>query len=288
MFKWQKLGRVFNPQDVKGRDWAQEFAQAPATLVFDNFVRVYFATRPPRDANSQYVSYTGFVDLDRKNLLKIINVSEKPIMPLGEKGTFDEFGTYPTTVIRKEDYILGYYAGWTRCVSVPFNIAIGAAISRDNGVTFKKLGTGPVLSYTPDEPYMLSGPKIRKYEDLYYLYYISGKTWTLDKGKPEPVYQIRMATSKDALNWVRHNKFIIPTKLEENEPQASPDVFRYKDKYHMFFCYRYSTDYRGSRGYRIGYASSIDLINWERDDSKAGIDIGKKGAWDDESIAYRS
>ena len=54
----------------------------------------------------------------------------------------------------------------------------------------------------------------------------------------------------------------------------------------MFFCYRYGLDFRSKEnGYRIGYASSIDLINWERDDSKAGIDVSEEG-WDSEMISY--
>jgi predicted GH43/DUF377 family glycosyl hydrolase len=54
----------------------------------------------------------------------------------------------------------------------------------------------------------------------------------------------------------------------------------------MFFCYRYSSNFRGKKnGYRIGYASSSDMINWTRDDSKAGIDVSDKG-WDAEMISY--
>ena len=52
------------------------------------------------------------------------------------------------------------------------------------------------------------------------------------------------------------------------------------------FAIRFSSDYRGKKnGYRIGYASSLDLINWVRDDSKAGIDISEEG-WDSEMISY--
>ena len=74
--------------------------------------------------------------------------------------------------------------------------------------------------------------------------------------------------------------------LEEDEAQASPDVIYANGKYHMFFCYRFSTDFRGKqRGYRVGYASSIDLVNWERDDAKAGIDVSEQG-WDSEMVCY--
>ena len=42
--------------------------------------------------------------------------------------------------------------------------------------------------------------------------------------------------------------------------------------------YRYSEHYRGKEyGYRIGYARSTDLVNWERDDTRAGIDVSEDG-----------
>ena len=171
-------------------------------------------------------------------------------------------------------------------MGVPFNVAIGYAVSRDEGISFEKIGKGPVLSYSVDEPFILSGPKIRMFNNKLYLFYIAGKKWIMDNDKPEPVYRIRMAVSADGINWEKQNKDLIRTKVEEDEAQASPDVFFYEGKYHMFFCYRYSKDYRGKQnGYRIGYASSGDLINWERDDSKAGIDISNDG-WDSEMISY--
>ena len=286
MFKWKKLGKIFDPTKIENRPWLKEFAQAPATLVFDNFIRVYFSCRPPRDENGQYASYTAYVDLKRDNLFDVIDIAEKPILELGDSGTFDEFGIYPASVIRNGNEVYAYYAGWTRCESVPFNVAIGLGISKNNGKTFTKIGNGPLLSYSPDEPFVLSGPKIRKFNNKWYLWYIAGSKWIPNKGIPEPVYRIRMATSTDGINWEKYNKNLIDVKIERNEAQASPDVFFYKNKYHMYFCYRYSLDYRGKeKGYRIGYASSDDLFNWIRDDSKAGIDISDKG-WDSEMVAY--
>ena len=286
MFTWKKLGRVFDPTEIKDRAWLAAFAQAPAVLIFDDFVRVYFSCRPPADENGQYVSYSAYVDLNRKNLFEILSVSETPVLKLGELGTFDEFGTYPISVIRHKDEVRAYYAGWTRCESVPFNVAIGFGMSNDEGKTFDKLGTGPVLSYSIDEPFILSGPKIRRFNNKWYLFYIAGKKWILDNGKPEPVYTIRMATSDDGLNWAKENRDLIQYRVEVNEAQASPDVFFYRGKYHMFFCYRHSAGYRGKeKGYRIGYASSTDLLNWQRDDSKAGLDISEDG-WDNEMVSY--
>lgn len=285
MFHWKKLGKVFTPQGVGGRPWLKEFAQAPATLVFDTHVRVYFSCRPPADKNGQYVSYSAWVDLDRADLTRVLRVSEQPILSLGGLGEFDEFGTYPVSVIRDGAQIRAYYAGWTRCESVPFNVAIGMATSLD-GATFVKAGSGPVLSYTPDEPFVLSGPKIRRFDGVWYLWYIAGRKWKVVDGRAEPVYKIRMASSPDGLAWTRHNRDLIDSRVEADEAQASPDVFYANGKYHMFFCYRYSGNYRGKEfGYRIGYASSTNLHDWVRDDSKAGIDVSDSG-WDEEMISY--
>jgi sucrose-6-phosphate hydrolase SacC (GH32 family) len=289
MFRWEKLGRVFDPTKVENRAFIKEFAQAPATLIFDKFVRIYFACRPKRDEiTGQYVSYTAYVDVNRENLLDIIAYSDQPILPLGDPGTFDEFGTYPTSILRYNNELVAYFGGWTRCRSVAFTVGIGKAYSIDNGKTFQKVGKGgPIISYTPDEPFIISGPKIRRFNDKWYLFYISGKKWVFDSGKPEPVYRIRLATSDDGVNWQKVGRDLIETKIEEDEAQASPDVVFWNGKYHMFFCYRYSTNYReNNRGYRIGYAHSIDLMNWIREDEKVGIDISSGNEFDNQSIAY--
>lgn len=286
MFNWEKIGKIFDPRDYADRPWLSEFAQAPASLVFDDFVRIYFSCRPPADQNGQYVSYSAYVDLDRADLTKVLDVARTPLLPLGGRGEFDEFGTYPFSAIRSENAVLGYYAGWTRCTSVPFNVAIGMAVSDDGGCTFRKAGRGPVLPYSADEPFVMSGPKIRRFGDLLYLYYIAGKKWILSDGRPEPVYRIRMATSHDGVVWHKHNRDLVAARIEEDEAQASPDVIQGRNGYHMFFCYRASKDYRGhANGYRIGYASSNDLFDWQRDDSKAGITVSSHG-WDAEMISY--
>lgn len=286
MHSWKKLGHVFNPAHHANRAWLKEFAQAPATLLLDDRLRVYFSCRPPADECGQYRSYSAYVDFDRSDLGRVLEVSADPILALGGRGEFDEFGTYPVSVVSHDQEILAYYAGWTRCESVPFDVAIGMARSSDGGTTFRKEGRGPILSYSPDEPFILSGPKIRKFNGKFHLFYIAGRKWVLDQGKAEPVYKIRSAVSSDGVNWIKTGLDLIPSKVSDDEAQASPDVFYRNGRYHMFFCYRHATQYRGhERGYRIGYASSSDLINWTRDDDKVGIDVSKSG-WDSEMISY--
>ena len=216
----------------------------------------------------------------------MLAVAEQPILKLGGLGEFDEFGTYPVSVARDGDVVRAFYAGWTRCESVPFNVAIGEAVSVDEGRTFQRIGVGPAIGYSPDEPYVMSGPKVRRFCGAWQLFYIAGRRWKIVSGRPEPVYKIRMATSADGKDWKKAHRDLIPSVLEADEAQASPDVFEAHGRFHMFFCYRASADYRQrAGGYRIGYASSPDLVEWTRDDAKAGLDISESG-WDSEMVSY--
>lgn len=288
MFKWEKLGQLVDINQINHVDYMDEYIQAPCVLIFDDFIRVYFSCRSYPDSSGMYISRESFLDLNRKNLFEILKVSDKPVLELGGHGDFDEFGTYPMVVMPHDGVIYGYYGGWTRCEDVPFNVAIGLAISSDGGHTFEKVGKGPVLSYTPDEPFIVASPRIRRYNDLWYLFYSAGKKWlTTEDGKVEPLYKIRLAISDDGINWTRTHKELIEDKYGFEESQATAEVIFRNDKYHMFYSYRQSTDYRRNkdRSYRIGYASSTDLINWKREDSKAGIDVSQEG-WDSELVAY--
>lgn len=288
MFKWKKMGLVLDPGKLADKpEWFNEFAQAPNSLIFDNYIRVYFCCRPKPDAKGQFVSYCTYVDLNRSNLFEIVNLAKEPILKLGELGTFDEFGTYPVSVINVGDEVFAYYGGWTRCESVPFNVSLGLAKSIDGGKTFNKIGNGPVLTHSLNEPFVVTSPKIRKYGDTWYLAYTAGREWLIAEGRPEVIYKLRMAYSSDGINWTKLNRNIVADKLGEDEAQACPDIIFQNGKYHMFFCYREATNFRFAkeRTYRIGYAYSSDMLNWTRDDSRAGIDISNEG-WDSEMVAY--
>jgi len=285
MFKWKKLGRVYNPHDIKDRpEWMHEFAQCTSAIVFDDFVRVYFSCRPPRDENGQFTSNTTFLDLDRKDLTKIVRIADKPLLELGELGTFDEFGIYPTCVVKIGDSFYFYYAGWTRPTSVFADLSIGVAVSQD-GENFQRLGKGPILTKSLHEPFQISGPKVRAFGYRIIMFYLAGEKWILtEEGRSETFYKIRMAWY-DGSSYRKCGSNIINGILE-NECQAGPDVFEYGGKYHMYFSYRYGLDFRGNdRGYRIGYAHSDNLIDWTRDDDNAGIGLSDSG-WDSQDMHY--
>jgi predicted GH43/DUF377 family glycosyl hydrolase len=288
MFNWKRIGQVFNPLVDSREPWMTEFAQAPASLVFEEFLRIYFSTRPPRDQHGQYVSYSTFVDVKRSDPTQVIRVANAPILDLGRRGTFDEFGIYPVSVTRVENLIFMYYGGWTRCASTPYNVAIGLAVSSDDGVSFQRLGPGPILGFSLDEPMTVSGPKVRQFNGRFYLWYVAGERWLRDEaGRPESIFKIRMATSNDGVSWVKQGSNLVQEVLGKDECQASPDVFFFNGSYHMIFSYKHGTNFRGtSRGYRLGYARSSNLVDWDRDDSFVGLTPTGTDTWDGTSVAY--
>ena len=87
--KWKKLGLIFNPTFHKLANNCVQFAQSPQTLVFEDFVRIYFSTRSLDEHNGKYISHVAFVDM-QKNLRDVIRVSDQTVIPLGGLGCFDE------------------------------------------------------------------------------------------------------------------------------------------------------------------------------------------------------
>ncbi len=287
--KWLKKGLVFNPSNYNLPNGCKEFAQSPQTLVFDDFVRVYFSTRKKDTATGKYLSFIAFADFD-KDLKKVVNISSENVIELGELGTFDEHGIFPINILRHEDKIFAYTCGWSRRVSVSVETSTGLAQSFDNGITFKKIGAGPVLTSSLLEPFLVGDSFVKVYDGVFHMWYIFGQRWKQPTGTEPParVYKIAHATSSDGINWKKEEgKQIIEDLLNEDECQALPTITKIGSIYHMYFCFRQSTDFRANaaRGYRLGYAWSDDLKNWKRDDGNSGIEFSTSG-WDSEMMCY--
>ena len=278
--KWKKLGMLFD-----GNKYGFYYTKSPQAIVFDEYVRIYFSTC--QKDNNKLISDVAYVDYSR-DLKKVLRISNGQVIERGALGCYDEHGIFPFSPMRFEDKIYGYISGWTRRTSVSVDTGIGLALSNDGGNTFTRLGNGPVLTASLQEPFLIIDGYVKKIMTDFHIWYIYGVEWQLFNGGAEPdrVYKIGHATSKDGINWIKEGKQIIEDKLE-NEAQALPCVIEFDNRFHMFFCYRYANDFKNNhnRSYRIGYAYSDDLLNWVRDDDNAGITVSKDG-WDSEMICY--
>ncbi|MGR9396957.1 hypothetical protein ACU8OL_28770 (plasmid) [Rhizobium leguminosarum] len=286
--RWKKLGKIFDPTRHQLPAGCVEYAQSPQALVFDDFIRIYFSTRSV-DTNGKYLSHIAFVDMD-KTMDRIVRVTDRPVIELGKLGCFDEHGIFPMNVIRHEGKIYGYSCGWNRRVAVSVDTAIGLTVSDDDGLSFKRIGDGPVLSASLGEPCLVGDGFVRFINGTFHMWYIFGTGWKVYSSEtaPDRTYKIGHATSRDGINWQKEEaRQIIADRLGPDESQALPTVIDIEGRHHMFFCYRQSSDFRTnkSRGYQIGHACSDDLINWSRDDVELAIE-GTSGEWDSDMLCY--
>lgn len=275
---WRKLGLIQALEPAAGR--ATTHMQGPVAVVLDDRIRIYFAAR---DAARK--SFPGYLDVDRSDPLRVLQLRVEPVVPRGPLGTFDDDGNMPACAVEVGSALWLYYSGWNARLSVPYHNTTGIAISHDRGDSFERMFNGPILDRTPKEPFMAVTPWVSRDEDVWRMWYVSGLGWHEIAGRQEPLYAIMSATSGDGIEWHRSGEFTVPRR-HEFEAIARPTVVRRGSAYHMWYCYRDSVDFRDGVGsYRVGYARSEDGEAWRRDDRLAGIDVSASG-WDSSMICY--
>ena len=117
--KWIKKGHIFKPNG--DFYWSKSHAQIPRAIVLKDRIRIFYATRYLN--NNLPISQTSYIDVDKKDLSKVIYVHDKPSLSLGNKETFSEFGIHPTMLINDNDSILNFfYQGWQRGNKYPYKM----------------------------------------------------------------------------------------------------------------------------------------------------------------------
>ncbi|MCD4756692.1 MAG: hypothetical protein K8R39_00290 [Arcobacteraceae bacterium] len=283
---WQKKGKILSAENQF--DWMATYT-SPLTGFFvdDKIYRLYFSTRKKPDVNGNFISQIGVVDLDINNPSNIIKLYDTSLLNTGNVGTFDENGTMVAEIVEFDDKIYMYYMGWQRGSNVPYYITVGLAISDDNGLSFKKYSEGPIIGISKDVPYGVGNISIHIDNDKnWHMWYTSYTGWEEENSIYNPTYVIKYATSMNGLDW----EYPDITCIDINHVQenlATPSVLKIDNKYHMWYSVRdsFSQDGGSKGGYRIGYAQSLDKINWIRRDDEVGINQSEKG-WDSTMICY--
>jgi len=223
--------------------------------------RIYFSGR---DNNNR--SLVGFFTIDLNNPEKILEVSEKPALGVGELGCFDDNGVTPASIISLSDRKLLYYCGWKPRGTTRFGLTPGLAESKDGGLSFTRVSRAPILRQTDREPLtILTAPFVMADREQWHMWYVSGVKWL----NPDlPQYDIKYAKSLDGINWEQTGKVCIELRKDQENALGRPCVIKNNETYRMW----YSFKGRGNT-YRIGYAESGDGIEWERLDHLSGIDV---------------
>lgn len=279
--RWNKLGLIFTPDT--NYSWSQSHAQVPTVDFVSNKIwRVYYCTR---DAMNQ--SRISYFDVEAGNPSNVLYSHNSPILKLGVMGAFDDAGMMPSSIVTVAGAKYLYYTGWAVRRSVPYQNAIGLAISRDGGQTYERAGKGPVLGVSLHDPYFIGTATVIHENGHWRNWYATCTSWEIIDGNVEPRYHLKYAESQDGIEWRRDGKVAIDYKDANEGGLVRASVLMQNGRYLMWFSRRSASRYRTDRqnSYRIGYAESVDGINWKRMDEFAGIDLSDTG-WDADMIAY--
>lgn len=217
-----------------------------------------------------------------KSNLSINLMSSNPILELGKLGHFDEDGIMPVCSIVINNDIYLYYIGWNKAVSTPFRNSIGLAISKDNGNTFYKPFKGPLLDRSIHDPCFVASCCVIKEGDIYKMWYLSCDSWSDIDGVISHKYNIKYAVSEDAINWVRNGKIAIDYFWENEYAISVPRVIIENGLYKMWYSYRGNGNIKT---YRIGYAESLNGLDWVRKDTEIELDVSENN-FDSEMLCY--
>lgn len=270
---WDKIG--FIPFSKEKISWAHSSLLQPTPILIDkDTIRVFVGMRDEEGRGRP-----GFVDLDAKSPSTILRYSPKPCLELGDKGMFDEYGVVPCAIIRHEDKLFMYYAGYQLGQTVRFWAYTGIAVSEDNGETFIRISKTPPFDRTDSEPLFRVIHSILKVKDRWEIWYGAGSHFVEGTKKTLPVYNIKQMYSDSHLQFPLKGE--VALDIEDDEHRVGrPYVMEKSGKYYMFF--GYGSD---KEPYHLGFAHSKDGQDWIREDHKMEFTSDFE-AWEKDMQAY--
>lgn len=238
-----------------------------------DLLRVYFAARD-REGRSRI----GWIDVDPENPAAVRALSREPILPLGERGTFDDNGMTPSCVVANGDLKYLYYIGWNPQVTVSYRLAIGLAVRADGGRTYRRHSRGPLLDRDRDEPFFNTAPCVIRENGRWRMWYVSCTGWEEIHGRAEPTYDVKYAESSDGIAR-RRTGTVCLGRESISRAVGRPWVVRLDDRLQMWFSYRGLHDYRtdSRTSHRVGRAESVDGLTWKRTPDPPGLSRSTEG-----------
>ena len=261
--RWNKYGTnsVLN-MGVNGA-FDDAGASSPSVLYVNGLYRMWYVGY---DGNNMRVGYATSIDGVVWN-----KSGTNPVLDLGTSDSFDYIGiSSPSVWYDKIQYHMCYtgYDG--------NNMRIGYATSID-GVNWTKYGTNLVLNLGVNGAFDdvgVSSPSVLYADGLYQMWYTG-----YDGGN----LQIGYVTSTDGVVWSKSigNPVLKPGAAGtfDDIGVSSPSVL-----------YAYGLYWMGYTGYdgnnmRVGYATSIDGVVWNKSIDNPVLNLGVNGYWDDAGVS---
>src|SRR5215475_4169224 len=104
--RWTKRGLIWCPDG--SLPWARHSFLQPTPMEYgDSTIRIYGGLRDDKG-----VSRVGYIDVAADDPSRVLKVCDCPVLDIGEPGMFDENGVVPCAVVRREEGLFLYYAGY--------------------------------------------------------------------------------------------------------------------------------------------------------------------------------
>src|SRR5262249_8307860 len=268
--KWRKLGRIYAPDG--SRPWGRSHAAnpVPERVAGDRF-RIYFSTRDGENRSS-----ISWIECSLNEPAPNLSEADQPVLAPGELGMFDDSGCSIGCLLPVGEKRFLYYMGWHLTVRVPWQNALGLAVSDAPGQPFQRVSRFPIIPLDDVDPYTISYPWVLREGDNFRMWYGSNTEW--GPRREDMRHLIKYAESRDGISWERRGVVAIDFVGDGEYAICKPCVLHSSNAYEMWFC---------SRGdkYRIRYAQSPDGNVWTRHDSTVGINVSPSG-WDSDMIEY--
>ncbi len=199
---------------------------------------------------------------------------------------FDSDGIETPTVIKdlsappSHRYKLWYAGRKLKCSTV-LDHKFGYAYSPD-GIHWTKYSGNPVMTAGNSSSWyntFISNPSVIFENNIYKMWFtapdaVANSQPTDGKGN------IGYATSPDGINWSVYPAPVILAGSQNNWDSATvaePSVIKVGNMYHMFYS---ALDKWLVENFQVGYANSMDGINWTKATTNPVLKIGTAGKWD--------
>lgn len=273
-FNWRKTGRLFEA-DLPGLTHGSH----PCIIHYrdDTFIVAFTC----RDANQKSHVFLSYANVSEGQIL----LQGEPVLALspGDAGYFDCDGVISGCLLNDKGQYYLYFVGWQNLPDGLWLCDTGRAILDPDRLQLKKEFLGPVFGRDRNHPLFAAATAFYiTDEGQWHTWYNSGIKWEKEADGWHHRYGLHHAVSSNGLDWACDAGMCIPFADEYEYAFGRPSVVSWESSFHMWFAHRAT---QNISTYRMGYATSQDGVNWDRNDSISGIDVSDTG-WDSEMICY--
>ncbi len=271
---WVKKKLIYAPGSNQELMQAYGILPTPEYNPQENLIRVYFG------ATCKNIHSRVFhLDVDADSPDTIVRSRLKPILDIGQIGTFDDSGVVPSCVLTHEGMKYLFYVGFQRAVKVPYMLYSGMAQYDQVQDLFVRKQEVPVIDRGGDGVYSNGAPCVIRDGNMFKMWFWLGKKWVTHQDKLYLRAVIGCAESTDAIHW----KILTDQCIEPNAEEFSvgrPWILKDGGIYRMWYSRRVR-----KKLYRMGYAESSDGLIWNRKDQTIDLDVSPEG-WDSKMVCY--